>query len=629
MEWMIVAGFAACLCLAASEAWVAQVAYQAPPRLEVNPGVRCILGGFVGQRVRANRDEWLLRMPAANPALIAMFRDRDAAEPRDLLPWSGEFVGKYLTAAVLCWRLTRDRELEREIRRVASEFIATQSPEGYLGPFPRAGRLRTGWDLWGHYHALVGLLLCHRESGDPATLQTCRRAADFICATFPEHGLRVSQAAGAGDIEMNQAIAHGMLLLYRETGEPRYLEMAHRVERDWETPPAGDYVRTALAGLPFWQTPKPRWESLHNLMAIAELALVTGDDRYRRAFTHIWWSIVEGDRHNTGGFSSGEQACGNPYSPQAIETCCTVAWAALSLDMLRLTGDSLVADEIEYSTLNAGLGAQCPSGRWWTYNTPMDGQRKASFHDIGFQCRPGLPELNCCSVNGPRLLGMISQWALMQSPDGLALNYYGPCRLQATLPSGVQVIVRQETRYPLEGRVAIRVTPERPTRFILLLRIPAWSEQTAVKVNGRPVSARPGAYLLLARTWREGDRIEMDLDLRPHFWVGEHECAGKASIYRGPLLLAYDPRFNPIPFSGIASLEAASLRLARVRTADEPTPWLLLRVNGEQPRYLCDFASAGATGTVYHSWLPIGGLAPAPFSRENPLRSVRPGDGGR
>ena len=114
-------------------------------------------------------------------------------------------------------------------------------------------------------------------------------------------------------------------------------------------------------------------------------------DKYRRAFEHIWWSIVKLDRHNNGGFSSGEQAQGNPYHKGAIETCCTIAWTALSVEMLRLTGNPVVADELELSTLNSVLGLHSRSGRWVTYNTPMDGTRLASAHDIVFQARAGSP----------------------------------------------------------------------------------------------------------------------------------------------------------------------------------------------------------------------------------------------
>ena len=46
----------------------------------------------------------------------------------------------------------------------------------------------------------------------------------------------------------------------------------------------------------------------------------------------------------------------------------------------------------------------------------MDGVREASAHTIVFQARAGTPELNCCSVNGPRVLGMLGEWASCPPP---------------------------------------------------------------------------------------------------------------------------------------------------------------------------------------------------------------------
>ena len=58
----------------------------------------------------------------------------------------------------------------------------------------------------------------------------------------------------------------------------------------------------------------------------------------------------------------------------------------------------------------------------------MDGVRKASAHEIVFQAREGSPELNCCSVNAPRGIGMLSDWAVMVDDDGYVLNFYAPMR---------------------------------------------------------------------------------------------------------------------------------------------------------------------------------------------------------
>ena len=55
-------------------------------------------------------------------------------------------------------------------------------------------------------------------------------------------------------------------------------------------------------------------------------------------------------------------------------------------------------------------------------------------------------------------------------------------------------------------------------------------------------------------------------------------------------------------------------------------PWLLFETTAldGSPVRLCDFASAGMAGTAYQTWLPVKNAPPpAPFTRENPLRSVR------
>src|SRR4029078_11125729 len=101
--------------------------------------------------------------------------------------------------------------------------------------------------------------------------------------------------------------------------------------------------------------------------------------------------------------------------------------------MLRLTGNSIGVDELELSLLNSVLGYYSRTGRWTTYNTPMDGERHGFVQDVNWHSRPGAPELSCCSANAPRGLGLLSEWALMQDYDGLVLNYYGACEMAARL----------------------------------------------------------------------------------------------------------------------------------------------------------------------------------------------------
>jgi DUF1680 family protein len=564
------------------------------------------LEGMVGRRVAANTTNWLSSAPIANSGMLEMFRVRDRKPVPKLVPWAGEFAGKYLISAVQALRMTSDPELKKLVGQFVANLVATQAEDGYLGPFPKEVRLKGNWDLWGHYHCMQGLLMWHEATGDTNALKSCQRAADLVCATFLDSNLRVRDA---GSPEMNMAILHSLGRLYRLTRLPRYFRMMQEIEKDWES--AGDYLRTGLAGVEFFKTPKPRWESLHDLQGLVELYRITGEPRYRTAFTNHWWSIRRWDRRNTGGFSSGEQATGNPYAPTAIETCCTIAWMALSIDMLQLTGDPLAADELELSFFNGALGAQHPTGRWWTYNTPMDGVREASAHTIVFQARAGTPELNCCSVNGPRGLGSLSEWAVMRAPDGLAVNYYGPFIFQGKLADHTPVALQIDTDYPLGKRVEIRVEPLASREFNLRLRIPAWSKTTPVRINrSAPTNAVAGGYLELNRRWKAGDRVTLDFDLQWRAVPGERDAAGKVSIYRGPLLLAYDQKLNEFD-DAIPALDLEKLGEARVWTRqkeekDPLLPWIILEApaqNGTAVR-LCDFASAGSAGTRYRSWLP-------------------------
>jgi DUF1680 family protein len=193
----------------------------------------------------------------------------------------------------------------------------------------------------------------------------------------------------------------------------------------------------------------------------------------------------------------------------------------------------------------------------------MDGVREADIHEIGFQFRRGSPELKCCSVNAARGLGLIAKWVVMRDADGLFLNWYGPGAITAKLKSGGVIKRVQETQYPVSGAVRVAVEPEQPCAFALRLRIPHWSTQTTVRVDGEPISnVAPGRYLSLSRGWKRGDSVELGLDMSPRYWAGERESAGLTSIYHGPILMSYDRRCNTI--------DAADLHLWTRRISRAP-----------------------------------------------------------
>ena len=303
---------------------------------------------------------------------------------------------------------------------------------------------------------------------------------------------------------------------------------------------------------------------------------------------------------------------------------------ALTVDYLRLTGDARAADDLELATLNGGLGAQHPSGRWWTYNTPMDGTREASAHTIVFQARAGTPELNCCSANGPRALGMLSEWALMSAADGVVLNWLGAGKFSSKLADGTLLVITSSGDAWRDGKTELRLRTKPVAPFTLHLRIPAWAVEPTVTLNGISLpGVRSGSYLNLKRPWKPADRLLLNFQTPLRYVAGASEAAGKVSLYRGPLLLAFDQAWNTFDESEIPAVDLRAL--ANSRTLPLPTtstereqllqPWVLIRVPtiDSRPLTLVDFASAGAAGTHYRSWLTGEPCPPPPvFTRIPP-----------
>ena len=90
-----------------------------------------------------------------------------------------------------------------------------------------------------------------------------------------------------------------------------------------------------------------------------------------------------------------------------------------------------------------------------------------------------------------------------------------------------------------------------------------------MRINGELQSdVRAGSYRTIERAWQPGDTIELELDMTLRAVAGDLDAAGRVSLYRGPLLLAFDQADNAfdedaIPTIDVQALKAASRELDR------------------------------------------------------------------
>ena len=560
------------------------------------------LKGQTGKLAENINKNWLIGLRQTNPAILDMFWDRDVAPYRDLLPWSGEFAGKYITSAYFAYQLTRSTELFDYIKGFIKELIATQDKNGYFGCFCSKCQL-TGaysqnpeisgntWDSWSHYHIMYGLLLWYSQTGEQAYLDAVEKAAHLFMSKFYDgKGLLVS----IGSSEMNLSVYHVFALLYRITRNSAYLYFASKIENDLSSEEAGDYINYSLNGYEYYQCRKPRWESMHIIIGIAEMYRCTGKEMYLSVAKQIFNSILKTDVHNTGAFSTDEQAIGNPYKNSNIETCCVIAYNALGIELYKLTGELSIIDFLERSHYNAVLGYYSPTGRWSTYNTPMDGDKCANFHSINFQDRPGSPELNCCSVNAPRGVSEVSEWLLTEDEDAIYLNFYEDAVYETE--DGIKFEI--SGGYPMNGTVKIKVSENRKKKKIEL-RIPAWSKKTELYVDGEKFAPGSGKYYPLKSC--ESCEISIKFDFTPRIEKGDLDCFSKSCVFIGPVLYGADASHN-------RSLNLENLEPIKAEEVMNSIP----QDNGDSSfgftasgvRFT-DFYHLGVSGSKYKTWLPI------------------------
>ena len=610
--------------LALSATLASRAADKVPPRIAdvltpLPPGA-VQLGGRLGSQI----DLGIRARVAAQDvdALVAPFRER-----RDQWEWRSEFWGKWITSAIAAERYSGNGSLRALNTRAVAELIRTQTPDGYIGAYPDGGHLQR-WDVWGRKYTLLGLLAWHEATGDAAALAAARREADFLLGEVgPGRARPFTNDMWNG--MATSSVLEPMLLLYRRTGDTRYLDFANYIVDEWPTPEGPDLLRKARAGVPVFQMfpgPAPvvkeyadgghskAYEMMSCFEGLAELYRTTGNPDYREAITKAFANIRDTEITVIGSGSDWER-WHNGHSRQTepwvkgMETCVTVTWMKFAAQLLRLTGDPAYADEIERSAYNALLGAQSIDGTWWCSHSPLAGLKERAPEQCDLH-------QNCCVANGPRGLLLIPQVAVMASADGPVVNFYGPMKARVPLAGGGDVALEQVSAYPLDGLTRLTVHLASPAEFTLRLRIPAWSGQNTLGINGtvQPGPAA-GKYAALRRTWRDGDVVTLGLDLRARV-ISAPGHPDFAAIVRGPLVLARDARLrNRSEVNAPVALFADADGFVAVQPAAGPPArdvWQTFAVSAgkksDQSLQMCDFASAGNTWdavSTYRVWLPL------------------------
>jgi DUF1680 family protein len=227
--------------------------------------------------------------------------------------------------------------------------------------------------------------------------------------------------------------------------------------------------------------------------------------------------------------------------------------------------------------------------------------------------------INCCEASGPRGLFTLPLSAVTQTSSGVAVNFFVPGHYNIETGDHQKITLRQVTDYPANGTIKLVLELPQPGNFTLQVRLPAWSQQSSITVNGEAFTLPAnGSYAAINRTWKNGDSVVVTLDMRGHLLrTGSNNEF--FAILSGPLVLARDSRLSnrdtdeplqPVlnKEGGIdlvpARMEGAYWFSARARfmveSHKEGGPAII-----ELP--LCDYSSAGNSfdaSSRFRVWIP-------------------------
>ncbi len=565
------------------------------------PAGAVTLKGRLGERLKLSVENRLKKLDYSH--LVAPFKERDERDGR----WRCEFWGKIVRSAILSWRGRPDAELLSLIKGAVDGVLAAQTPDGCISSYP--SELQTkDWDIWGRKYVLIGLARYYLEiERSEAVKKAMVAMLDHLITQVGPAALRIVDCGHHVGLAAS-SLLEPVVLTYRISGERRFLDYALWIAGQGGSS-SGDIFKGALKGVPPAELGNGKaYEMMSCFEGLSELYRETGNSEYKESVLAFYAAVrdkeifitgVGGLKDYWGEFWYDGRLRQTQKDVGALgETCVTTTWIKYCGQVLRLSGDSTVVDEMERTLYNGVLGAMLPDGSWWMHRNPTPLAGPSVKIRAGDQI-PGYGE-DCCLAQGPKALAMAPWLAVMKSSDGAPLvNLYEDLTAEMDLSSGVSLRLAISGGFPRAGELKISVSPSKPARFAIRLRIPAWSENSSARVGADSYPAKAGSYLEIVREWKTGDLIELSLDMRVRV-IDAFDASRRMAVMRGPVVLAQDSRLGAVdaPVSGkdalVAKLEAS------------PAGVFDCYRLGDGSR-LCDYSSAGNEFDERDSlcvWLP-------------------------
>ena len=441
----------------------------------------------------------------------------------------------YLDGLVPLAYLLDDKHLTGKVKRWIDPIIASSSDSGWYGPAKNK-------DRWPLAVANKVLMQYYEATGDKKALEVLTKYFKYLHTTPPDwpdkewRGVRAMENAVTG------------YWLYRQTKEPWILETIESIQKnssDWTTyyeKFPWDSAASADKKIPLnWGPEGLTAHVVNNAMAIKYPGLWYQQSKKDRFKTAVFEGILKYEKNHdqAGGRFSGDEHLSGKSPSQGTELCSVVEYMFSLENLYEIFGDNKFADRLEMLAYNSLPGTTTPD--MWAHqydqqsNQVLVSAAKREWSTNGnFSNIYGLmPNFGCCLANmhqgWPKYVE--NMW-MATNDNGLVLVNYGPSSVRAKIGGGSEVTIKEETNYPFNGEIKLKISLSRKTKFPLYLRIPGWDKSVTINYRNKSVTGRGGETVKLEEKWNDGDEIIIALPMDLRY---ETRYNNSVSLIRGPL----------------------------------------------------------------------------------------------
>lgn len=439
----------------------------------------------------------------------------------------GATFGQWISALARAYAITGATEIREKVLRL-NRLYSEANSDGYFQ--------KTRFPAYSYDKLVCGLIDSHRWAHDPNAFAILQRTTDTALRHMPDHAVEHGQSWRPGtDVswtwDESYTVPENLFLAYQRGAGERYKEVGRRYLLDSFFAPLAQGTNV-LAG-------KHAYSHVNALSSAMQAYLTLGSEKHLLAAKN-GFDMLAGQSFATGGWGPDEllrvtdttdlpASLNNTHA--SFETPCgSYAHFKLTRYLLRVTRNPRYGDSMERVMYNTVLGAKPlqPDGHAFYYSDyNFAGQKVYSDH-----------RWPCCSGTLPQVATDYRINSYLRDAQGVFVNLYIPSSVRWT-QNGNQISLVQKSSYPTDENVEFLFTLLQPTEFSMSFRIPVWADGASISVNGKRVTSPivPGTFASVRRSWRTGDRIDLELPMKPRLEAIDARNPDTVALLRGPLVL--------------------------------------------------------------------------------------------